>query len=163
MGKNNNQSNHKTMADDIVEGLSLTIMEVIKLLGILGFQLVKWGGKKLFKFENKSPLEIRDLKKKKSTKETGTLGYLVKSGRTMRDEDFDHRLHSMIIGPSGYGKTNLMTIMQERAVRLGHSLVFFDPKASVETRNMFTEICARHGRKFIFQRIYHQCQRIQGL
>lgn len=150
MASNKNQNNHKTMADDIVEGLSLMLLEVIKLLGTLGFELAKWGGKKLFKIQNRSPIEIRDLKKKKSTKETGTLGYLIKSGRPMCDEDFDHRLHSMIIGPSGYGKTNLMTIMQERAVRLGHSVVFFDPKASAETRNMFTEICARHGRKVYY-------------
>lgn len=133
-----------------MDGLSTMLVEVVKLLALLIFELGKWGGKKLFKIKNKSPIEITDLRKKKSSKEIGTLGYLVKSSRPLRDEDFDHRLHSMIIGPSGYGKTNLMTIMQERAVRLGHSVVFFDPKASAETRNMFTEICSRHGRKVYY-------------
>jgi type IV secretory pathway TraG/TraD family ATPase VirD4 len=146
----NNQKPDNSIVGDIVDVFSLMIIEIVKVLSFLFVALAKWGGKKIFKLENRSPVEERDLRKKKTTKENGTLGWLVKASRPFKEEDFNSGLHTMVIGPTGYGKTNLMTLLQERTVKLDHSVVFFDPKASTETKNMFTEVCALSGKKVYY-------------
>lgn len=150
MGGTNQKQHSRSVFDDLIEGMGALIFEILNLAVLALFKGLQWGCKKAFKLQDNSPIELKDLSKKRSSKEKETLGYLVKSSRKMKDEDFDERLHTMIIGPSGYGKTNLMTLLQERAIKLGHSVVFFDPKASAETRNMFTEVCARHDRKVYY-------------
>lgn len=106
--------------------------------------------KRLLSKRNHEAIEEKDLKSSKSCAIEETIGLMVKQSKPLYFEDFNSRLHTMIVGPTGYGKTNLMTLMQEAVAKKGHSIVFFDPKASTETRNMFAEICEKSGRKVYF-------------
>lgn len=138
----------------IVEDMLTIVQElihmVVKLVIFLLEKGVQYMMKRLFGKHNQEAITDKDLRKNKSTKMADTIGLKVKESRPLYFKDFNSRLHTMIVGPTGYGKTNLMTLMQEAVAKKGHSIVFFDPKASTETRNMFNEICKKAGRKVYF-------------
>lgn len=149
MGKNQNEY-HKNVLDhllEVIHDLTMLLVEALYLLAKKGGKLAL---KKMFKMRFKDPIVMKDLKSKKKSKKEGSYGWLVKSSRPLEFNDVDSKRHTMIIGPTGYGKTNLMTLMHERVAKANNTVVFFDPKASYESMNMFKEACTLAGRKVYF-------------
>ena len=150
MNKKGSQPQQTNMAEDII----WCIQELMKQLAEVTFLLLKFGGKfvlkRYFKVRFKDPIVMKDLKSKKKDDCHDTLGWMVKASNPLLFDDMDTRRHTMIIGSTGYGKTNLMTLMHERSTMKNHSIVFFDPKASYESMQMFKEACEITGKKVYF-------------
>lgn len=138
------------IVEDILAIAHDLIHMVVKLVLFLLEKGVKYMLKRLFAKRNYEAIEEKDLRSNRTSKVPDSIGHKIKESRPLHFKDFNSRLHTMIVGPTGYGKTNLMTLMQEAVAKKGHSIVFFDPKASTETRNMFAEICEKSGRKVYF-------------
>ncbi len=150
MGTKNNQSSQNDIFSDIIEIFGIIFYETIKVLALLLTLFVNWAIKKIFKRDNHEPIELKDLKSKKCTKKPDAFGWQVKASKDFKEEDYDSTRHTMIVGPTGYGKTNLMTLLQDKVIRQKHPVVFFDPKASMETIEMFTNICENAARKVYY-------------
>ena len=53
------------------------------------------------------------------------------------------------MGASGFGKTNLLGLIQEHYLLTKRSYFFFDPKADIEAKNYFKDLCLTHGKEFL--------------
>jgi conjugal transfer pilus assembly protein TraD len=83
------------------------------------------------------------------------LGVDTTNKREVMLDDIDFSKHSFIVGASGFGKTNLITIIQEHYLKKGWPLIFFDPKADLEAQTDFKELCERYGKRcHIFNESY---------
>ena len=66
-----------------------------------------------------------------------------KDKKPMLLKEIDFRRHSFIVGASGFGKTNLISILQENSLRHDKPIIFFDPKGDTEALNTFKGICEK--------------------
>ena len=70
-------------------------------------------------------------------------------------KEIDFRRHSFIVGASGFGKTNLMSILQEHSLRQNKPIIFFDPKGDMEALTTFQSIVRKYNRPcYIFSEHY---------
>lgn len=107
---------------------------------------------------SRSPLKILDIKTlgvKKTTTLQNTLGVDLATKKLVSLKEIDFRRHSFIVGGSGFGKTNLLTILQENSLALGRAIIFIDPKGDLETLNSFRELCSSYQRKCYIFSEYH--------
>lgn len=63
---------------------------------------------------------------------------------TLTDQQMNHHVH--VVGPSGYGKTVLLTHVIKHQIQTGKGLLFMDLKADMETILHFSRIAADAGR-----------------
>lgn len=118
--------------------------------------VTKWGFRKMrggapeVKIIKKDALKIR-----KTTTSEETLGIDTASKKAMNLADIDFRRHSFIVGGSGFGKTNLMTILQEHSLKRDHPVIFIDPKGDAETLNTFKSLCRMYKRPCYIFSEYH--------
>jgi conjugal transfer pilus assembly protein TraD len=118
--------------------------------------LMKW----VFRKMSGRPLEVRILKKdalkvRKVTVDEESLGIDTATKQPIKLGDIDFRRHSFIVGGSGFGKTNLMTILQENSLKMNRPVIFIDPKGDLETLNGFRSLCRMHQRPCYVFSEYH--------
>lgn len=121
-------------------------------------------GKELFKFafnkifdggEELKKLELKTLKVKKTTDAEDAIGVDTKTKKNLLLKDIDFKRHSFIVGASGFGKTNLISILQENSLRQGKPIIFFDPKGDMEALVTFKRIAEKYKRPcYIFSEHY---------
>ncbi len=130
--------------------------ELCVLICGLVFELLKFGSKKIFNLgEELRKLELKALKVKKTTDAEDALGVDTRTRKNILLKDVDFRRHSFIVGASGFGKTNLISILQEHSLRQGKPIIFFDPKGDIEALTTFKQICGKYGRPcYIFSEHY---------
>lgn len=141
--KNKNQPPQMDLFTPIYE----IFHELCLLIADLGKELLKGGFKKVFNMN--SPLEKIERKAllvKKTTEIQDALGIDTNTKKEFLLKEIDFRKHSFIVGASGFGKTNLISILQEHSLRLGRPIIFFDPKGDAEAMNTFKDICKRYKR-----------------
>ena len=136
------------------------IYEIFHELCLMVFDV----GKELFKFSYRKifnhnpPLEKIDhkaLNVKRFTEVESALGIDTKTKKELPLSEIDFRRHSFIVGASGFGKTNLISILQEHSLRLNKPIVFFDPKGDMEALPTFKKICEKYNRPcYIFSEHY---------
>lgn len=124
----------------------------------LGKELLKWLWVKVF---NKNPpleqINRKALSVKKTTDIQDALGIDTKNRREFLLKDIDFRRHSFIVGASGFGKTNLISILQEHSLRGDKPIIFLDPKGDMEALTTFQKICEQYKKPcYIFSEHYHK-------
>ncbi|MCT4641234.1 MAG: type IV secretion system DNA-binding domain-containing protein [Bacteriovoracaceae bacterium] len=149
--KSNNDLDLFTPIYEIFHELCVLLAECVK-------EIFVWIFKKIM---NKAPeLQKIDRKSAKVTKTThleDALGIDTKTKKEVVLNDIDFRRHSFIVGASGFGKTNLMSILQEHSLRKDKPMIFFDPKGDTKALNTFKDICAKYNRPcYIFSEHYPQ-------
>lgn len=130
--------------------------EVCVLLYELGKELCIFGFKKI---TGKAPplekINHKNLYVGKKTENEEALGVDTKSKNPILLKEIDFRRHSFIVGASGFGKTNLISILQEHSLRMGKPIIFFDPKGDMEALTTFKRICEKYDRPcYIFSEHY---------
>lgn len=130
--------------------------EVCMILADFGKELLKFAFRKIF---NKAPplekIERKALSVKKTTDIKDALGIDTKTKKELLLSEIDFRRHTFIVGASGFGKTNLISILQEHSLREGKPIIFFDPKGDMEALTTFKSICASYNRPcYIFSEHY---------
>lgn len=134
---------------EIFHELCLILWDLGKELAIFSYR--KISGKT-------PPLEKIDQKKLGVTKQTEieeALGVDTKTKRPLLMNEIDFRRHSFIVGASGFGKTNLISILQEHSLRMNKPIIFFDPKGDMEALITFKRICEKYKKPcYIFSEHY---------
>ena len=54
--------------------------------------------------------------------------------------------HNFVVGASGFGKTNLINLLQDNCLKNDKPIIFFDPKGDIEALNMFKQLCEKNKR-----------------
>jgi len=105
-----------------------------------------------------APLEKIEREKlgiKKTTELEEALGIDTKTKKPLLLKDIDFRKHSFIVGASGFGKTNLISILQENSLNQNKPIIFFDPKGDMEALKTFQRICQKYKKPcYIFSEHY---------
>lgn len=88
------------------------------------------------------------LNDRKQTVDTDDLGWSINYELPYRLKYFHPELHTFIIGASGWGKTNLLNILQENSLKNNKAMIFFDPKGGISSINDFKRKCKTKGQKY---------------
>ncbi len=130
--------------------------ELCVLLFDLGKEVFKWGWMKILK--KNPPLEQinrKALNVRTTTEIQDALGIDTKNRKEFLLKEVDFRRHSFIVGASGFGKTNLISILQEHSLRKDKPIIFFDPKGDMEALTTFQKICEQYNKPcYIFSEHY---------
>lgn len=152
--KNKNQASQVDIFTPIYE----IFHELCVLLYDLGKELSKWAWMKILK--KQPPLEQinrKALSVNKTTEIQDALGIDTKTRCEFLLKDVDFRRHSFIVGASGFGKTNLISILQEHSLRKNKPIIFFDPKGDMEALTTFKKICEKYKKPcYIFSEHYRE-------
>ncbi len=136
------------------------IQEIFQGVCVLLFELGKLGFKKIVEKyfteeEELQKLDLSLLKVKDGTDREEALGVDTKSQNDLLLTEIDFRRHSFIVGASGFGKTNLLSILQEHSLKQNKPIIFFDPKGDLEALTTFKEIAGKYKRPcYIFSEHY---------
>jgi conjugal transfer pilus assembly protein TraD len=146
--KNKNQSPQLDLFTPIYE----IFHEVCLLLFELAKEILIFGYRKMTgKFPPLEKIDRSKLSVSKSTDLEDALGIDTKTKKPLYLKEIDFRRHSFIVGASGFGKTNLISILQENSLKANKPIIFFDPKGDIEALTTFQRICKRYERPcFIF-------------
>lgn len=112
--------------------------------------------KKIF-FKNKKDQIIKKefIDVTKQTTNHQDLGYSVSRGKPFKLSDLDTKRHCLIIGASGWGKSNLIRVLQENDLNQNRPLIFFDPKGSLSSIQEFIALCKKYQRKYYLFSEFH--------
>jgi conjugal transfer pilus assembly protein TraD len=100
-------------------------------------------------------IEQKELKSTKSTLSVEDLGFSISRGRPISFSGIDFSKHSSIFGAAGFGKTNLISILQENSLQNNRPIIFFDPKGDLEALLSFKSLCEKYQKKcLIFSEHY---------
>jgi len=120
----------------IIEG----IVKLLKVISIWSFRKVTGRAGEQQKIERK------ELKVKKKTTDNECLGIDTKSKKKIKLEGLDFSKHSFIVGATGFGKTNLISILHEDYLKRDVPIIFFDPKGDLQTMLDFKKLCESYGK-----------------
>lgn len=148
--------NEKTKGLDLFTPISEVVHEVFLSLFKASSVLIKFLWSKIFNSQPRlRKIERDSLQSRKITDKEGTLGVDTRSGKNILLQDIDFRRHTFIVGASGFGKTNLISLLQENSLNVVKPIIFFDPKGDLEALNMFKGLCESKNRKcYIFSEHY---------
>lgn len=134
---------------EIFHEVCVLLFDLAKELSIFGYRKITGKAPPLEKIE-RSKLSVS-----KTTDMEEALGIDTKSKKPLYLNEIDFRRHSFIVGASGFGKTNLMSILQENSLKANKPIIFFDPKGDIEALTTFKKICERYKKPcYIFSEHY---------
>jgi TraM recognition site of TraD and TraG/Helicase HerA, central domain len=143
---NKNKQPYSNPLVDIMEGLVEMILELLK--EIVLFAIAKY--KKDLKVIPRSALKV-----KKTTTNPNSIGVSLTTKKEILTSSIDFTKHSFIVGASGFGKTNLLSLLQEDAMKAGKSAIFFDPKGDRNSLESFRKLANKHQRTVYVFSEYH--------
>jgi conjugal transfer pilus assembly protein TraD len=143
---------------EIFHEVCVLLFELIKELVIFGWN--KYQG-------NRMPVQKIDQRKlaiKKHTERLDCLGIDTRSKKPLNFSEIDFKKHSFIVGASGFGKTNLITILQENSLRMDKPIIFFDPKGDLKALKTFERLCKLYKKPcFIFSEHYENSVKLNPI
>ncbi len=162
--KTNNNSNGAAgfdLVQPIVEIVEHLLKGLIKLLTWLLPILVR----RIFnRPEAAHVIDMKALTSRKQTTHPDALGVDTETRKTVLLKDINFISHSFIVGASGFGKTNLISILQEHSLKNGIPVIFFDPKGDLQALNTFIDLCETHKRTcYVFSEFYKGSVRLNPL
>ncbi|MEA9358446.1 TraM recognition domain-containing protein [Bacteriovorax sp. PP10] len=140
------------LVSPLVEVIHELFGQFFKLLG----ELLKIAYRRITKEEGElKKIERSHLKNKKQSKKQIEIGYSSNQKKCLKLSDIDFGKHNFIVGAAGFGKTNLISILQEHSLEQGKPVIFFDPKGDLEALLTFKKLCEIYKRKcYIFSEHY---------
>ncbi|MCR9204296.1 MAG: hypothetical protein NXH75_06955, partial [Halobacteriovoraceae bacterium] len=93
-------------------------------------------------------IEFHHLKRNKKVLRE-TLGTSLSHKRPISLSCINLNKHSFIVGASGFGKTNLLGLIKEHYLKKDQSFFFFDPKADIEAKIYFKNLCLSKDKDFL--------------
>ncbi|MBI2521206.1 MAG: DUF87 domain-containing protein [Bdellovibrio sp.] len=155
MSQNSNKSGGSDGGFDVVSPLADVINEIIKILielltVVLGI-IIAWLGvqikRKYYGIYNSNPVTQKHLNCKKVAVEEEYLGYSASNKRKFYLQELNTKKHTAVIGSTGSGKTVCLRVLIDHALSMGKPVIYFDPKASLESVEVFRKMCERSGKK----------------
>lgn len=155
MSSKHKNSNKGSNDLDIVSPFADILTEIIELLSeLLVFlvnALVKWMssylGRKFLGLKFSNPVELKHLKSKKQAKYLDLLGYSANNKRFFPLSELNTSKHTAVIGSTGSGKSVCLRVLIDYALMSGSPVIYFDPKASLESIRVFKNMCQKRGKE----------------
>jgi hypothetical protein len=92
---------------------------------------------------------------KKETINPQAIGYSVSNKRDVLFSEIPFQRHNLILGGSGFGKSNLISLIMDYKIQMNSPLVYFDPKGSRSEINQFRNIHRFYNKEcLIFSELY---------
>lgn len=143
MKNKNNDIAQLDLFTPIVEVVHKLGVEILKLL----WELTKLIVRKITKAEPElKKIKRKELSNKKTTKKTDALGIDTKTKKEIMLNAINFSAHSFIVGASGFGKTNLISVLQEHSLQNNVPVIFFDPKGDLEALTTFKNLCESYNK-----------------
>jgi hypothetical protein len=151
--KNSKQSSQGL---DFITPLVEITQEVGTMIFRAVYEIIKFGFIHYFKInQGMHKIDRKKLAAKKVTSNPEALGVDSTSRKELLLKEIDFSKHSFIVGASGFGKTNLITNLQEQYLKEGRPIIFIDPKADLEAMTNFKNLCESYNKKcHIFSESY---------
>lgn len=161
----NKPGNNSSILDPIVDLFIAVIDVLIKYFIKLIELIIDRSVEKLGMTRNLKAITDKDFRVKVPKKiPTDCLGYSKTSKKFLRFSDIDTRRHNLLVGASGFGKTNLLNGLMENDLRNGRPFVAFDPKGSTETINFLKNMACYYGRDcYVFSEHYATSKKFNPL
>lgn len=151
MKTNNSEGKGLDLVTPIVEIVQEVATLLIKFLIVMAKLLFNRITKKV---ELKT-IDRKVLSNKKTSNKVADLGHSASQGSSLKLSDIDFGKHSFIVGAAGFGKTNLISILQENSLAQNKPVIFFDPKGDREALETFKALCKAKDKKcYIFSEHY---------
>lgn len=146
-------SKNANPAGDIFTPLIEAVAELFQMLIVKGSQkfpniLMGLGGLGTSVKKNYMKLDQAMLDCERQTLDQAHLGWAINYDRPYPLAYFDPSKNTFIVGASGWGKTNLINILQENCLQKKQALIFIDPKGSRESIRNFKRLCNYYGKKY---------------
>ncbi len=150
--KSKNENQGLDFVTPLIEIIHISAVMLGKLLFMMIGHLWR---KYVSKSTSLEKIEQRRLGVKKTTDAPDTLGIDTKLRRPLYLKEIDFKRHSFIVGATGFGKTNLISILQENSLKNKRPIIFFDPKGDMKALTEFKALCESQNRRcFIFSERY---------
>lgn len=137
-----------------IPDIMVMLMELILDIFILFFKVIF---KKISHREkiNKNYLRLDQLKVSKVSTKKEELGFCINLKKPFLLNQLDMSKHTFIVGPPGWGKTNLINLLMENDLQRNRPIFFIDPKGTLEEIVMFKNLSRYYQRKlYIFSEHY---------
>lgn len=148
MSKN---AKNQDLGVDIVTPIAEILTEVIKMLmeliGFLALKLFAFSKHKFLGHRDLSPITTKHLKVKKKSLGNESLGHSINHKEELKLASIDTTKHTAVIGSTGSGKTVCLRLLIDHALRRGRPVIYFDPKASLDSVQIFKSMCEKQGKK----------------
>jgi hypothetical protein len=126
--------------DPFTELLSTLFEDLINLISKGFTKLIE---AMINKFESRGKKKVileSFINTKKETKNPKALGYSASHKRDFLFTEIPFERHNLILGGSGFGKSNLISLIMEYKIQMNSPLVQFDPKGSKSEINQFRNL-----------------------
>ena len=129
--------------------------DVLKIIFEIVFKLAMWFIKTIYHYIRRryfgiytsDPVKLSHLNSKKQAKDCQFLGYSTNNKRKFQLKELNTSKHTAVIGSTGSGKTVCLRVLMEHALNRGMPIVYFDPKASLESVDVFKKMCTQQNKK----------------
>ncbi len=150
--KNKNQAPQLDLVTPIIEIFHEVCMMIVKLVWELSQFIFNKITKQVPPLQK---IDIKSLGVKRFSKNADSIGIDTKNKKEILLNDIDFNKHSFIVGASGFGKTNLISILQENSLKKNKPIIFFDPKGDLEALTTFKDLCQEYNKKcYIFSEFH---------
>lgn len=142
MNKKNKESGFDfvTIFVEVFHELSVGLMKLLFDLAKVGYK--KWN-KNYFELEK---IEEKHLHSNKKAIKDNSIGFSTNQKRELNLSEIDFSKHSFIVGAAGFGKTNLISLLQEHSLQNEKPIIFIDPKGDLEALETFRALCKKYNR-----------------
>lgn len=142
MSKNNKDTGYDFITPfvEVFHDMSVGVVSVI--FDLLKIAYKKWN-KNYFELEK---IEERHLHSNKKALKDNSIGYSANQKRELNLSEIDFSKHSFIVGAAGFGKTNLISLLQEHSLQNEKPVIFIDPKGDLEALETFRALCKKYNR-----------------
>ena len=142
MSKNNKDTGYDFITPfvEVFHDMSVGVVSVI--FDLLKIAYKKWN-KNYFELEK---IEERHLHSNKKAVKDNSIGYSANQKRELNLSEIDFSKHSFIVGAAGFGKTNLISLLQEHSLQNEKPVIFIDPKGDLEALETFRALCKKYNR-----------------
>lgn len=147
MAQNKSNKGHDSSFDfvtifvEVFHDISVGLVTMLIDLAKEGYK--RWN-KDYFEIEK---IEEKHLHSKKKATKDNSIGYSANQKRELNLSEIDFSKHSFIVGAAGFGKTNLISLLQEHSLQNEKPIIFIDPKGDLEALETFRALCNKYNRE----------------
>jgi len=144
-----------SVIDPITELLSILIEDFIVIVSKGFSKLIEFIVDSIGNRNKKKVILENFINSKKETLSLTSLGHSVSHNRDLHFEEIPFQRHNLILGGSGFGKSNLISLFMEHKIQVNSPLVYFDPKGSKSEINQFKNLHHFYKKEcLIFSELY---------
>lgn len=141
--------------DPFTELLSTLMEDFISLTTKLFSKLIELAVDKIGNRNKKKVILESFIDSKKETINPNAIGHSVSNNRDVLFSEIPFQRHNLILGGSGFGKSNLLSLLMEYKIQSNSPLVYFDPKGSRSEINQFINLHKFYNKEcLIFSELY---------